>query len=304
MKCDMKFVVTGGAGFIGSHIVKLLVSKGHSVDVIDNLHTGKKENLGTILNEINFYQIDIRSKEELQRVMKDCDGVFHQAALTAVPESLKIPQEYFDVNVEGTRNIFEIAKNEKLRVVHASSSSVYGNVDKIPITENFEKNPVNPYGKTKLEDELLAEKFSKEGTEIIALRYFNVFGIGQTGSYAGVITKFMNALSEKKSPIIYGDGSQVRDFVYVEDVAKANFAAMMNKTEFGFFNVGTGKAVSIKELAELMIKLYKLELMPKYSKALSGDIKQSKADTKQMKDLIGWESETKLEDGLKNMLNI
>ena len=142
MKCDMKFVVTGGAGFIGSHIVKLLVSKGHSVDVIDNLHTGKKENLGTILNEINFYQIDIRSKEELQRVMKDCDGVFHQAALTAVPESLKIPQEYFDVNVEGTRNIFEIAKNEKLRVVHASSSSVYGNVDKIPITENFEKNPV------------------------------------------------------------------------------------------------------------------------------------------------------------------
>ena len=239
----MKFVVTGGAGFIGSRIVKLLVNKGHSVDVIDNLHTGKKENLGAILNEINFYQIDIRDKEELRRIMKDCDGVFHQAALTVVPESFKIPQEYFDVNVEGTRNIFEIAKNEKQRVVHASSSSVYGNVDKIPITENFEKNPVNPYGKTKLETELLAEKFSKEGTEIIALRYFNVFGIGQTGSYAGVITKFMNALSEKKSPIIYGDGSQVRDFVYVEDVAKANFAAMMNKTEFGFFNVGTGKAV-------------------------------------------------------------
>jgi UDP-glucose 4-epimerase len=300
----MKFVVTGGAGFIGSHIVKLLVNKGHSVDVIDNLHTGKKENLGAILNEINFYQIDIRGKEELQRIMKDCDGVFHQAALTVVPESFKIPQEYFDVNVKGTRNIFEIAKNEKLRVVHASSSSVYGNVDKIPITENFEKNPVNPYGKTKLEDELLAEKFSKEGTEIIGLRYFNVFGIGQTGSYAGVITKFMNALSEKKSPIIYGDGSQVRDFVYVEDVAKANFASMMNKTEFGFFNVGTGKAVSIKELAELMIKLYKLELTPKYSKALLGDIKQSKADPKQMKDLIGWEYETKLEDGLKNMLNI
>jgi len=304
MKCDMKFVVTGGAGFIGSRIVKLLVNKGHSVDVVDNLHTGKKENLGTILNEINFYQIDIRDKEELRRIMKDCDGVFHQAALTVVPESFKIPQEYFDVNVEGTRNIFEIAKNEKQRVVYASSSSVYGNVDKIPITENFEKNPVNPYGKTKLEAELLSEKFSKEGTEIIALRYFNVFGIGQTGSYAGVITKFMNALSEKKSPIIYGDGSQIRDFVYVEDVAKANFAAMMNKTEFGFFNVGTGKVVSIKELAELMIKLYKLELMPKYSKALSGDIKQSKADTKQMKDLIGWESETKLEDGLKNMLNI
>ena len=298
----MKFVVTGGAGFIGSNIVKLLVSKGHSVDVIDNLHTGKKENLDTVFDDINFHQIDIRNKEELHRIMKDCDGIFHQAALTVVPESFEIPQEYFQVNVEGTKNIFEIAKNEKLRVVYASSSSIYGNVNKTPITESFEKNPINPYGKTKLECEFLAQKFASKGSKIIGLRYFNVFGIGQTGTYAGVITKFMDSLSKEESPTIYGDGSQVRDFVYVSDVANANFVAMMSKIEFGFFNVGTGKVVSIKELAELMIKLYKLELTPKYSKALPGDIKQSQADTKQMKDLIGWKSETELEGGLKNMI--
>lgn len=299
----MKFVVTGGAGFIGSYLVKLLIANNHQVSVIDNLHTGKMENLTMVKNKINFYKMDIREKEKMHEIIKSTDGIFHQAALTAVPESFKIPEEYNAVNVIGTKNIFEIAKNEDIKVVYASSSSIYGNVNQVPINEESERSPINPYGKTKLEDEYLAEQFSNHGSKIIGLRYFNVFGIGQTSSYAGVITKFMNALSTNKQPIIYGDGTQIRDFVYVEDVAKANLAAMMSKTKYGFFNVGTGKVISIKDLAKIMIKLYKLQLVPKYSNPLPGDVDKSQADLEKMKNTIGWKYETELEDGLKIIIN-
>ena len=156
----MKYVVTGGAGFIGSNIVKLLVKENHEVSVIDNLHTGEKENLKEVIDEINFYKIDIRDKKEIAKIIKDCDGVFHEAALTAVPESFEKSQEYHDVNVIGTENIFEIVKKENIRVVYASSSSIYGNAKNIPIKENTNRKPINPYGQTKLDDEILAEKFS------------------------------------------------------------------------------------------------------------------------------------------------
>ena len=151
----MRFAVTGGAGFIGNNLVKLLIEQNHEVTVIDNLHTGKKENLESIFEKIDFYEIDIRKKDEIQKITQNCDGIFHQAALTSVPESYKIPHEYNDVNVIGTKNIFEIAKDQELKVVYASSSSVYGNVDKIPISENFPTNPINPYGKTKLDAEII-----------------------------------------------------------------------------------------------------------------------------------------------------
>ena len=295
----MRFIVTGGAGFIGSNIVKLLVQNKHEVIVIDNLHTGKKENLESVYEKIQFYNIDIRHKEKLNKIVKNCDGIFHQAALTVVSESFKIPNEYYDVNVIGTKNIFEIAEKEKIKVVFASSSSIYGNVNKIPILENSEKNPINPYGKTKLDDEILAEQFTNKNNKIVGLRYFNVFGFGQTGSYAGVITKFMNALSNVRSPIIFGNGEQIRDFVYVLDIAKANLAVMESNLDSGFLNVGTGKVISIKNLAELMTTIYDLKLIPKYEPSLPGDVKQSQADTSKMNDLIGWKYETELEDGLK-----
>tara|TARA_Y100000996_G_scaffold347698_1_gene286123 strand:+ start:2950 stop:3858 length:909 start_codon:yes stop_codon:yes gene_type:complete len=298
----MRFVVTGGAGFIGSNIVKLLVQNKHEVIVIDNLHTGKKENLQSISDKIDFYEVDIRNKEKLRQIIKNCDGIFHQAALTIVSESFKIPDEYNDVNVLGTKNIFEIAQEQNLKVVFASSSSIYGNVNKIPISEDFKKNPINPYGKTKLDNEILAEDFRNKNCKIVGLRYFNVFGIGQTGSYAGVITKFMNALSIGESPIIFGDGEQIRDFVFVEDVAKANLAVMINNLDFGFLNVGTGKTISIKNLAHLMIQIYHLDLNPKYEQPLPGDVKQSQADTSKINNLIGWKYDTELEDGLKSIV--
>ena len=198
----MKFVITGGAGFIGSHIAKHLVEKNHDVTVIDNLSRGRLENLSKIKEEIVFRKMDILDFDSLKEVIFNSDGIFHQAALTSVPESFTQKEKYHNVNVKGTENIFKIAKEFGKKVVYASSSSIYGNTTTIPIQENFEKNPINPYGITKLDDEILAEKYHKLGVSIIGLRYFNVYGIGQTIDYAGVITKFIDQINQNKSPII------------------------------------------------------------------------------------------------------
>jgi len=298
----MRFAVIGGAGFIGSYLVKQLSKNGHDVLVIDNLHTGKKENLENIEN-IEFCNIDIRNYQELDEILKNLDGIFHEAALTVVKDSFEKPKEYQDVNVIGTENIFKIAKNRGIKVVYASSSSVYGNVEKIPITEDFPKNPINPYGKTKLEDEKLAEKYSKEGLSVIGLRYFNVFGIGQTITYAGVITKFLDRLKNKTAPIIFGDGKQVRDFVYIDDVIEANIQAMSSDIKTGFFNIGTSVLTSILELANIMIKLSNNNFEPIFEKSLEGDVRMSQADITKTKNILNWESKVILEEGLSTIFN-
>ena len=297
----MKFAVTGGAGFIGSYLVKKLISENHQVIVIDNFHTGKEENLKQIIKCIEIQKTDIRDFDQLKKTLKKVDGVFHKAALTTVPESFIKPEEYNDVNVVGTDNVFKIAKEYNLKVVYASSSSVYGNTEKIPIKEDFPRNPINPYGKTKLDDEYLAEKYSSENLDLIGLRYFNVYGIGQTGSYAGVITQFLNRLNENKPPIINGEGNQIRDFVYVKDVAQVNLVAMKSNVKKGFFNIGSGKTISIKKLAEIMIDLSGLDLEPIFEKKLEGDIEKSQADTYLTSKMLGWKSETILKDGLKTL---
>ena len=298
----MKYVVTGGAGFIGSNIVKLLVKNGHDVSVIDNLHTGNISRLKDVENKILFNKIDIRDFDKLNQNIHDVDGIFHQAALTVVPESFEKPDEYYDVNVNGTKNIFKIAKKLGVKVVFASSSSIYGNVNEIPIKENFEKNPINPYGKTKVEKEKLAQDFWRDGIDIIGLRYFNVYGKGQTGSYAGVITQFMKKIDSSLPPIIHGKGDQVRDFVSVEDVAKANLKSMEAGTTQDFLNIGTGKSVSILELAKLMIKISSKNLEPIFDDELPGDVEKSQADTVHSMEKIGWSYEIELDDGLKKLM--
>ena len=297
----MNFAVTGGTGFIGSHLVKHLVSEGHSVIVIDNLFRGRISNLDGVQDKVNFVKSDILNYEDLRSNLQNVDGIFHQAALTSVPESYQKEDEYKKVNITGTENIFKIAKEFKIKVVYASSSSVYGNIDKIPITEDFEREPINPYGLTKLEDEYLAEKYSKSGTQIIGLRYFNVYGLGQTLDYAGVITKFLENISSGKPPIIFGDGSQIRDFIFVKDIARANLAAMNNSIDHGFFNVGTGIAISIKDLAYLMIKISGKDLDLVFDKLPEGDVKNSQADITLAKKILDWKYVTKLEDGLSTL---
>lgn len=298
----MHLVVTGGAGFIGNHLVRHLLNEGHSVEVIDNLHSGRMENLEGLENRIIFHKMDILEYDKLKKVVKNADGVFHEAALTVVQESFVKPEEYHAVNVVGTENIFKLAKEFGFKVVYASSSSVYGNPEKIPIREDALRKPLNPYGKTKLEDEFLAEKYSLDGVTIIGLRYFNVYGKGQTISYAGVITKFLERLRENKPPIINGDGSQIRDFVYVEDVAKANLLAMEKKIVSSFINVGTGKIVSILDLANMMIDAAGMQVKPIHGKPLEGDVKESQADISLAKKLLNWEAEMKLQDWLIQIL--
>ena len=296
----MKYLVTGGVGFIGNNIVRLLLEYGHDVDIVDNLQVGKIENIKDIIGKVNFSQIDIRDREKLEKVVKNYDGIFHEAALTSVPESFQKPEEYNDVNVIGTKNIFEIANREKIRVVYASSSSIYGNAAQVPIKERYERKPINPYGQTKLDDEILAEKF--EELSVIGLRYFNVYGIGQNISYAGVITKFLEQIKNKKPLTINGNGNQVRDFIHVKDIAKANLAAMESNVKKGFFNVGTGISTSINDLAKMMVELSDNENEIIHGLELEGDIESSQADMEFTKKSINWNYSIDLKEGLTELI--
>lgn len=295
----MKYLVTGGSGFIGSYIVKQLVAENNEVIVFDDFSRGKMDNLRGVEDNITIKQADILDYKSLMEISSGLDGIFHQAALTSVPESFSNPEKYHNVNVNGTKNIFKIAHDLKIKVVYASSSSVYGNTTTVPISEDFEKNPINPYGVTKLDDEKLAQQFHELGSSIIGMRYFNVYGVGQTLDYAGVITKFYDSIKENQPPKVFGDGTQVRDFISVEDVADANYKAMISKTEFGFFNIGTGVPTSILDLAKLMIKLSNKKLEPTFRELPPGDVLKSQADTNLAKESLGWSYETKLEIGLK-----
>lgn len=297
----MKFVVTGGAGFIGSHIAKFLVKNNHDVHVIDDLSRGTMNNLHEIENMINFSKIDISNYEDLDSVIEKIDGIFHQAALASVPQSFKEPEKYHKVNVIGTENIFKIGKKFNAKVVFASSSSVYGDQTTFPIKENANKKPLNPYGQTKLDDEILASKYAKEGLRVIGLRYFNVFGIGQNPSYAGVIPQFIEKLSKHESPIIEGDGNQIRSFTFIDDVVRANYLAFESDIDNDFFNIATKKMTSIKELAGLLITMSELDLKPIHNKPRQGDIKKSYADISKATKLLGWNPEISLENGLKKI---
>jgi len=300
----MKYLVTGGAGFIGSHITKELVKQGNSVTVIDNLNTGKEENLMSIRDKINFVNSSILDNEVLEKTTKDIDGVFHQAALASVQDSFSKPKEYHDVNVNGTENILKLAKKNNFKVVYASSSSVYGNPERIPIKESDNKNPINPYAETKLKKEKLATKYSKIGVEVIGLRYFNVFGKGQSKEYAGVLKLFLEKVRDELPPKINGDGTQFRDFVYVEDVAKANIMSMNSDVKYEFFNVGTNISITILDLAKTIIKFSGLDMEPSFGPSLKGDVMKTVADITLIKEKIGWEPKMMLVEWIKEIISL
>ena len=296
------FLITGGAGFVGSHLAEELLNKGNSVTILDNLITGKKSNLKKIEDKINFIEGDIRDQELLENICSHIDGIFHQAAKASVPESFNKPKEYQDVNVNGTENIFTQAKKYGIKVVYASSSSVYGNPIELPIKENANKNPINPYAQTKLDKEKLAEKFSKKGLKVIGMRYFNIFGERQSKEYAGVVTLFLKFIQQKLPLKINGDGLQSRDFVFVEDVIRANIMAMESNIDHAFFNVGTNTSTSILELADIMIKAANLNIKPIFGPALDGDIKFSLADISLITKSLDWHPTKTIQEWLQQKL--
>ena len=296
----MKYAVTGGAGFIGSHLVKNLVEHGNELIVIDNLNTGKKKNIEKFSEKIDFFEVDIRDFNAIEDILKNVDGIFHEAALASVQDSFRIPDEFFDVNVKGTENIFKIGKKLGIKVVYASSSSVYGNPIQVPIKESDGKNPFNPYAKTKLEAEKLAEKYARNGLKVIGLRYFNVFGPGQSKEYAGVIKLFLERIQQGLPPLINGDGLQVRDFVYVNDVVNANILAMESNIDSEFFNIGTNSVVSVLDLANMIIKFSGLKLKPIHRPPVPGDVKATQADITKAKMMLKWKPTTSIENWLKS----
>ena len=296
----MKYVVTGGAGFIGSHLIEKLVKQGDVVTVLDNLNTGKIENLKPVSKKINFVQNDIRDFEVLRSLMENVDGVFHQAAMASVQDSFRIPEKFHDVNVNGTENIFKIAKEFGIKVVYASSSSVYGDTSILPTTESDEKRPINPYAKTKLEKDKLAEQYAKNGLKVIGLRYFNVFGPRQSKEYAGVIKLFLERIQQGLPPLVNGDGLQIRDFVYVDDAVNANILSMESDIDFEFFNIGTGTTISILDLANMIIKFSGLKIKPIHRPALSGDVRATQADITKVKTMLKWRPTTSIQDWLKS----
>ena len=296
----MKYVVTGGAGFIGSHLTERLVKQGDVVTVLDNLNTGKIENLKSVSKKINFVQNDIRDFEVLRSLMENVDGVFHQAAMASVQDSFRIPEKFHDVNVNGTENIFKIAKEFGIKVVYASSSSVYGDTSILPTTESDEKRPINPYAKTKLEKDKLAEQYAKNGLKVIGLRYFNVFGPRQSKEYAGVIKLFLERIQQGLPPLVNGDGLQIRDFVYVDDAVNANILSMESDIDFEFFNIGTGTTISILDLANIIIKFSGLKIKPIYRPALPGDVRATQADITKVKTMLKWRPTTSIQDWLKS----
>ena len=300
----MRYIVTGGAGFIGSSIVKKLVARGDDVTVIDNLNTGKEENLKSVIDKITFLKDSILNRELLEKQSQNIDGIFHQAALASVQDSFSKLDEYHDVNVNGTENILKLAKKNDFRVVYASSSSIYGNPERIPIKESDKKNPINPYAETKLKKEQLAIKYSEMGVKVIGLRYFNVFGKGQSKEYAGVLKLFLERIRDKLPPKINGDGTQFRDFVYVEDVADANIMSMDSDINHGFYNVGTNTSITILDLAKTIIKSSGLDIQPIFGPALKGDVQRTIANIDLIKEEIGWEPTILLEKWIEEIISM
>ena len=298
----MKYVVTGGAGFIGSHITKKLIELGNVVTVIDNMNTGKKKNLESVMDKINFVKGDILDIDLLEDITKDADGVFHQAALASVQDSFDEPDKYHNVNVNGTENILKLSKKYGFKVVYASSSSVYGNPIRIPTKESDDKNPINPYAETKLKAEELAIQYSKMGISVIGLRYFNVFGKRQSKEYAGVIKLFLEQIRDKLPPKVNGDGTQSRDFVHVDDVVNANIMSMNSDVTHEFFNVGTNSSITVLDLAQTVIESSGLDIEPIFGPALNGDVDKTIANIDLIEQRIGWKPTIMLVDWLKDII--
>lgn len=297
-------LVTGAAGFIGSHLVDSLLEAGARVRALDNFLTGRRENLTHCLGEIEFLEGDIRDAETCRRACAGVSIVFHQAALGSVPRSMEDPGTTIAVNVGGTANVFAAARNAGARrVIYASSSSVYGDSDRLPKREGEEGKPLSPYALSKVMNEQLAEMFALAfGLEAIGLRYFNVYGPRQDpeGPYAAVIPRFFRAYLSGQAPVIYGDGLQSRDFTFVDDAVRANLlGARAPSSACGrAYNVAGGRGVTVGELARLVRELLGEGPSPRHEASRPGDVRHSLADSTLASSRLGYGPQVALAEGL------
>ncbi|NPV82130.1 MAG: SDR family oxidoreductase [Candidatus Aminicenantes bacterium] len=299
-----RYLVTGGAGFIGSHLVERLASLGCQVRVLDDFSTGKEENLSHLAGRVEIIRGDIRDRELCQKAAEGMEVVLHQAALASVPRSVSEPLLAHEINLTGTLNLLLAAAEQGIRsFVFASSSAVYGDDQTFPKKEGLEGKALSPYGAQKLASEKYCQVFSQlYNFNAVSLRYFNVFGPRQDpgSQYAAVVPIFITRMLRGQPPIIYGDGHQSRDFIYVENVVQANLLAA-NATDFRgeVFNIGTASRITVKELAAILNSLLGVKMSPVYADPRPGDIMESYADISRAEHHLGFRPEVDFEKGLK-----
>jgi nucleoside-diphosphate-sugar epimerase len=308
MSFTSKVLVTGGAGFIGSNLAEELIRQGAKVRIFDNLSTGFRENLEEISGDFQFIEGDLNDSSLLEKAVEDADFIFHQAALPSVPRSVENPEETHRACVDGTFNLLRIAKeNGVKRLIYAASSSAYGDQPTLPKVETMRPEPLSPYAAAKLMGEYYCQVFSRVyNLETVSLRYFNVFGPRQNPSsmYSGVISRFIDALMKNKSPVIFGDGEQSRDFTYIANVVNANIKAAQTNQGIGeVINAANGERISLNELLAVLKKITKKEdVKAVYQPARKGDVKHSQADNTRAVKWLGYEKLVNLESGLENTI--
>jgi nucleoside-diphosphate-sugar epimerase len=300
----MKYLVTGGAGFIGSNIVEELLKRGFSVRVLDNFSTGKRENLHPFEKDIELIEGDIRSYHTVNQAVKGIDIILHQAALPSVPRSINDPLTTNDVNVGGTLNILDAAKDHKVkRIVFASSSSVYGDNPELPKQEDMMPKPLSPYAVSKLASEKYCQVFGKlYNIETVVLRYFNVFGPRQdpNSQYSAVIPKFIKLMTNNQSPTIYGDGTQSRDFTYISNIVEGNILAATAEVETGLvMNCACHGQVTLNQLVQQLSELLNKTIKPIYGERKPGDIKHSFANINLITEKLNYKPLVDFKEGLK-----
>jgi UDP-glucose 4-epimerase len=299
-----KIVVTGGAGFIGSHTVDALIASGAHVTVIDDFSTGKKENIEHVLNAVTLFEGTIVDTEFLKKAFTGADAVIHLAALPSVPKSIEFPLETNAANTVGTLSVFCAARDAGVeRVVYASSSSVYGDTPILPKVETMPTNPLSPYAIQKLTAELYGRVFnSTYGLKTVGLRYFNIFGPRQDphSTYSAVIPKFIHQMKKGESPTIFGDGEHTRDFTYVQNAVRANLCALTAERGFGeAYNIAASERVSLNQLVENINETLGTSISPVYASPRVGDIKDSFADISKAKAAFGYEPQISFTEGLR-----
>ena len=303
-----KFLVTGGAGFIGSNIVDELLKMGHKVRVVDNFMTGRRENLEPVLDQIELVEGDIRDLETMRKVTSNVDFVLHQAAFRSVPKSVDNPILTNDINVLGTLNVLIAAKDAKVKkLVYASSSSCYGQTDKFPQDELDLPRPISPYAVSKLTGEYYCKTFSAiYGLKTVSLRYFNVFGPRQNpeSKYSCVIPAFIFRMLKDQSPLIDGDGMQLRDFTFVKNVVEANINSAIKETDPAgeVFNVACGQSNSVLDIVNNLNKFMKKDIKPEFGPTRAGDVRKTHANITRLKERLKIVPKTTFKDGLKQTL--